>query len=473
MANILVVDDDLNICGLLEDVFEPTEHTVSTAHNIADTLAMAKSMEFDVVFLDVKMPDGNGLDIMPNLRRGPGQPEVVIMTGFGSPDGAEMAIASGAWDYFQKPPSINQFLLTFERALQYREQKSQVRTVVCLDRTGMVGESSQIRECLDMVAKCAGTDASVLVTGETGTGKEVFARALHRNSPRSEAPFVVVDCASLPENLLSSFLFGHVKGAFTGADRDTEGLIKQADKGTLFLDEIGELPLDMQKVLLRVLQEKRFRPVGGGVEQTSDFRLLAATNRDLEALVEGGGFREDLYFRLKTFQITVPPLRERREDIPLLVASHLSKLFRRYDIAVKGINQDFLQVLEEHDWPGNVRELLNVLEVSVVEAGDSHNLFAIHLPRELRAQVLRGTMAVESDDPVNMEITEVFSRNDGKIPSLKDYRAQVADKADKIYLQHLLERAGNDISNAMRIAGLGKSSMYNLLKKHNISLKTS
>jgi two-component system NtrC family response regulator len=470
VADILVVDDETSICGLLQRFFQNLGHNVQIAGTLADGLAKAASQELDIVFLDVRLPDGDGLESIPLFTRGPGNPEVVIMTGWGDKDGAELAMASGAWDYFQKPPSISQFVFTLERALQYRQQKlPSRRELVNLDREGLVGESRPMKQCLQRLAEAASSEANALITGDTGTGKELFARILHRNSSRCEKPMVVVDCASLPDNLIESFLFGHVKGAFTGADRPRQGLVKQADCGTLFLDEIGELPLELQKRLLRVLQERRYRPVGSDSEETSDFRLVAATNRDLSEMVSQGLFREDLYFRLKAFQINIPPLRERKKDIPDIARYHLDNLCQRYKIPRKGVSQDFLMILEGYDWPGNVRELFHALETAISQARDEPNLFSKHLPSDLRAKVAWDVATENAPVPPKKD----FSGDVGVpvLSTFKEHRGQVVDRAEKDYLNQLIIQAGGNLSQAMEISGLGRTRLYNLMKKHNISPK--
>ncbi|MEE4240678.1 MAG: sigma-54-dependent Fis family transcriptional regulator, partial [Desulfopila sp.] len=267
---------------------------------LKEGVTTAENDAWDVVLLDIHMPDGNGLEHVPQIVKGRHEPEVIIVTGDGAPDGAERAIHGGAWTYIEKINVIRDLPLHLMRALQYREEKQRARSVpVILKRKNIIGDSEPMQRCFEDLVKAAASDVNVLITGETGTGKEVFARAVHENSARATGNFVVVDCASLPENLIESALFGHIKGAFTGADGSRKGLIKHADKGTLFLDEVGELPPSMQKTFLRVLQERRFRPIGAEREIGSDFRLLAATNRNLEEMVSQGLFREDLLYRLK------------------------------------------------------------------------------------------------------------------------------------------------------------------------------
>ncbi|MDD5167173.1 MAG: sigma-54 dependent transcriptional regulator, partial [Syntrophales bacterium] len=284
MANILIIDDDQMLCNAMSMKFKMMEHRVSCALTLEDGVREANRNSFDVVYLDVRLPDGNGLDALSIIRKMDDPPEVIIMTGSGDPDGAELAIKNGAWDYIEKPSSINNMILPLVRALQYRDVKLATKPSMKLNRDGIIGNSIPMRACLDQVAEASGSNANVLLSGETGTGKELFAWAIHNNSSRSQRNFVVVDCAALSETLVESMLFGHEKGAYTGADKTKEGLIKQADGGTLFLDEVGELPFSIQKSLLRVLQEHRFRPLGSNHEIGSDFRLVAATNRNLDEM---------------------------------------------------------------------------------------------------------------------------------------------------------------------------------------------
>ena len=315
MGNILIIDDDQMICETLADAVKGLGHEVSFALTLEDGLRQARKREYDVVFLDVRMPDGNGLQALPKLRETPSMPEIIIITGYGDVRGPELAIRNGAWDYIQKPSSKKEMLLPLIRALQYRQEKKAKKAPMALNMSGIVGSNPLMLTCYDLLAQTAQSDVNVLLTGETGTGKELFARAIHQNSSRSAHNFVVVDCTVLPETLVESMLFGHEKGDFTGADKQQEGLIKQADKGTLFLDEVGELPRVVQKSFLRVLHERRFRPLGSKREIASDFRLLAATNRNLDQMVRQEQFRQDLLYRLRSLTIDLPPLRERKGDI--------------------------------------------------------------------------------------------------------------------------------------------------------------
>ncbi|MCW8858291.1 MAG: sigma-54 dependent transcriptional regulator [Deltaproteobacteria bacterium] len=470
MAKILIVDDDEMMCSTLAALVERKDHEATSAMTLQEGVALATAGNFDVVFLDVNMPDGNGLDVLPQIETSPSAPEVIIVTGFGDPNGAELAIKSGAWDYIEKGFSIKEITLSLERALQYRHEKQEVahsHKTVPLKRDNIIGSSMALNRCLELVAQSAESDANVFITGETGTGKELFARAVHENSLRSKENFIVVDCTALPETLVESLLFGHEKGSFTGADRAQDGLVRQAHRGTLFLDEVGELPMSLQKAFLRVLQEHRFRPLGSNIEVTSDFRLIAATNRDLDAMVEEGTFRNDLLFRLRSFIIELPPLRERPDDIKALARYHIDRFCDQSGVASKGFSPEFLEMLVSYPWPGNVREFVNALDRTLATARFDQTLYPKHLPSHLRVQVRLAEM--ENDAAVGQGDVGRAVR---KLPKLQDFRDSVYAEAEKQYLRDLMEITQSDIAEACRISGLSQSRLYALLKKSNISRNT-
>ncbi|MBW1961801.1 MAG: sigma-54-dependent Fis family transcriptional regulator, partial [Deltaproteobacteria bacterium] len=304
--------------------------------------------------------------------------------------------------------------------------------------------------------------ASVLITGETGTGKELVAHAIHHNSSLAENPFVVVDCAALPGSLVESILFGHERGAFTGADKARVGLIKQADGGTLFLDEVAELPIDVQSRFLRVLQEKRFRPVGSKQEVKSDFRLLAATNRNLKRMVREGTFREDLLFRLQAMVVDLPPLRERTEDIRDLAFYYTARICDRYGIGIKGFSPEFFETLTTYNWPGNVRELINALEQSIAVAHDEPTLFPIHLPDHIRIQM---AYALLDKKVPKKHYAKKISKNKEFIPKLR----KLLEITEQQYLEDLMSITKGNVRDACRISGLSRSRFYDRLKKYNIA----
>jgi two-component system NtrC family response regulator len=462
MANILVVDDDKNICLVVDHLIRQMGHEVETAHTLAEGRIKAAKQNFAAILLDVNLPDGNGLSSIPDFRDLASNPQIIIITGEGSMEGAELAIEAGAWDYIQKPLTATEIIMTLKRVLQYTDEKQTPKTSVILNIEGIIGQSPLMKRSYDLLAKAAAHDSTVLITGETGTGKELFARAIHANSSRHDCAFVVIDCASLPETLVESTLFGHEKGAFTGAEKKKNGLIKEADGGTLFLDEVGELPLTMQKSLLRVLQEKSFRPVGSNQELQSDFRLIAATNRDLADMAAQGHFRKDLLFRLQTINIDLPPLRKRAEDIGELALHYIKQFSNRYGLGIKGISPEFLSALGNYSWPGNVRELINALERALSLAKDDATLFPIHLPPALRKHLARETI-VKSKEAINTPLTATDLHKD-----LLPLR-ELLEETEKQYLVDLIAFTRGDIPEACRISGISRTRLYEKLKKFAIS----
>ncbi len=492
MANVLIIDDDELICEMVCDYITRIGHSANYAHTLSEGLKIVENNNFDVVFLDMGLPDGNGLEAIDVIHTAPSKPEVIIITGAADADSAELAILNGAWDYLQKPLSLKEITLPLKRVIQYRENyKLAKQSAIVLKREGIIGNSNQLHECLNIIAQAANNDANVLISGETGTGKELFARALHANSSRAEGNFVVVDCAALPESLKESALFGHTKGAFTGADQSAEGLVRQADGGTLFLDEIGELSLTLQKIFLRVLQERKFRPVGSKYEITSDFRLVAATNRDLEQMVNDNHFRSDILYRLKTISLNLPPLRQHTEDIKEIILYHSNRICGKLNIEEKGFSPGFVNNLCVYNWPGNIRELINTLEGAISMAQNEPILFPKHLPDNIRIQVIRSNVDHrKNQNPPQLHAYSVQRnttnrRNDNgdfsKVDLLNqpeeiesnhlslETREAAIEKADKKYLQTLMIHTQGNIKESCRISGLGRTRLYTLLKKYNIS----
>lgn len=461
MAKILIIDDDQLLCESLTCKLQDMGHEVLCAYSLQEALHVTQKEDIDVVYLDVRLPDGNGLEKIPQITNSKSEPEVIIMTGQGDPDGAELAIKNGAWDYLEKPSALNKMILPLVRAIQYRDIKKAKKTPVVLRREDIVGNSPPMRTCLDQIAQASVSDLSVLITGATGTGKELVAWAIHNNSSRSDHDFVVVDCASLSETLVESVLFGHEKGAYTGADKSHVGLIKQADHGTLFLDEIGELPLSIQKSFLRVLQMHRFRPLGSKKEINSDFRVIAATNRNLDEMVANGLYRSDLLYRLRSFQIELPSLQDHKEDIVELFMFHMDKICKHYGARGKLLSPEFLDILQAYPWPGNVRELVNAVELSLSAARHESMLFPKHLPTHIRVFSARENVKTN-----NVTKDGLTVQQNGTIAKWQDYRETAMVNIGKDYLHNLLSQTGDDINEACKLSGLSRSRLYDLLKKY-------
>ena len=466
MATVLIVDDNQSLCQALAIEISKLGHTVEHFQKLAQGMRAARNDSYDVIFLDVGLPDGNGLDALEILRQMPHNPEVIIITGQAEVSGARLAIESGAWDYVEKGASLDDMILPLKRALQYRSEWQKTKKAVSLKREGIVGESAGIVECLDLVAQGATSDLPVCISGETGTGKELFAWAIHANSPRRDNNFVVVDCAALPATLVESVLFGHEAGAFTGAAKRTDGLIKKADGGTLFLDEVGELPLSLQKSFLRVLQEHSFKRVGGRQEISSDFRVIAATNRDLPRLARERGFREDLLYRLNALAIRLPALRDRGRDLELLASHHLSQSSHHQDKERKGYTLEFLAALTAYEWPGNVRELFNVIDQAVLSAGDRPTLFPVDLPPQIRLKATVNSLSDQAKTRITSDLDP-----DRPLPHLKEARDEAMNRFEADYLLRLMGDTDFDINAASELAGLSKPRLYELLRKYDISKK--
>ncbi len=369
-ARILVVDDERSMQEFLEIFLRSEGYEVATAGDVASARAHVEGNDFDVVITDVQMPDGSGIDLLHSVHDTSPDTVVIVITAFASTETAIAAMKQGAYDYITKPFKVDEMRIVVEKALEKKllsaenkRLRSELRSHE-RDRS-IVGNSPVMQRVYDLVAQVADTKANVLVTGESGTGKEMVARAIHQGGERRDKPFVVVNCAAIPENLLESELFGHVKGAFTGAVQSKAGLFEVADGGTLFLDEVGELPAPLQVKLLRAIQEKSFRRVGGTADQSADVRIVAATNRRLDEEVQAGRFREDLYYRLNVIEIPLPPLRERPDDVALLVDHFVAKYRDELGKPIEGCSEAALEKLLTYSFPGNVRELENVIERAV------------------------------------------------------------------------------------------------------------
>lgn len=472
MANVLIIDDDRVFCDFLSRKINRLGHNSLFSLTLSDGISMAFAKKFDVILLDVQLPDGNGIQAIPKLQELEESPEIIIITGSGDPDGAELAIECGAWDYVEKPSSIEAITLPLIRALEYRAEKNKNDIPrLLLKRDKIIGGSVEMESCLDQVIQASNSDVSVLIQGETGTGKELLARAIHENSRRCNEPFVVVDCGAIPESLVEGLLFGHEKGVFTGAEKKQTGLVDQANNGTLFLDEVGELPLSMQKAFLRVLQERRYRPIGSKQEKESDFRLISATNRQLEKMVKENQFREDLFYRIRSFLIQSPPLRDRSEDISELSMYHIARQCEKMKIPIKGFSPDFFEAINSYEWPGNVRELFNTLDSAMAAAGKQPILFPQHLPVKMRTKIAKSGLKHSSCQPLVEEtLSSVDAMPDESIETYKNFRDRLLEAGEKHYFLRVCKLSEGHVNNACTISGLSQSRLYYFMQKHGISL---
>ena len=467
VGKVLIIDDDLPIRDALARVVTRVGHEAEGARTLTEGLAKAHSGFYDLVLLDVRLPDGNGLDAIAGLHTSPGRPEVIVITGWGDPDGAEAAMRRGAWDYIEKPPTLQSMTGPLLAAMAYRKSRPQ-HTRGGFSWGGIAGGHPGRSAALEQAALAARSDANILLAGETGTGKELFARAIHDNSRRKEGPFVAVDCAALPTGLSESLLFGYERGAYTGADRPREGLILQAHMGTLFLDEVGELPESVQKTFLRTLQERKVRPVGGKTERPCDFRLVAATHRDLDAMTAHSEFREDLLSRLRGVVINLPPLKGHPEDVWAFARHFLGDCAKRLGASVKRLSPAVEAALAAYPWPGNIRELQNVMEGMVALAMDESELHPVHLPLHIRVHVARGQ--VKEKEKTRHALAGLQNKPqqdpDQPLPELKDYRRDM----ERLYLERLLAQSESSVATACRISGLSRSRLYALLKEHGLRI---
>jgi DNA-binding NtrC family response regulator len=383
IEKIIVLEDDPIVRRNLEQQLRQQRYDVASTETIAGARDLMARDTFDLIFLDVRLPDGEGTDLLRELQSQPLKPLVVMVTGFGSVESAVECMRNGAFDYMLKPFSFEQLQVTLKKAENFNQllKVNAYFSNAEEDNTSyeLQGQSQSMENLRQLIRKVARTQATVLIAGESGTGKELVARALYRQSPRANAPFIKVNCAAIPENLIESEFFGHEKGAFTGALNKREGRFELAHSGTILLDEISEISHQVQAKLLRVLQERELERVGGNRTIKVDVRVLATTNRRLEEAVERKEFRQDLYFRLNVVPIHVPPLREHKEDISFLAQQFMPRFARKHGVRVRGISDRCLSVLQSHNWPGNVRELQNVIERAVILCGDSGVLDPEHL----------------------------------------------------------------------------------------------
>jgi two-component system, NtrC family, nitrogen regulation response regulator NtrX len=443
---ILIVDDEKNIRTSLSRFFDLNGFQVSAAENGADAVEEVRKRSFDCIILDLKLPDIDGIQLLERIRTIDLYVPIILLTAHGNTARAVEAIKKGAFDFFEKPTDEEKLLIAVRNAHQLsrlnREKSDSFRE---LDRKyKLVGESAALQNVRDQIERVAGKNTRVLITGESGTGKELIAYAIHRKSPRRDQPFVKVNCAAIPQELFESELFGHEKGAFTGAVQQRTGKFEQADGGTLFLDEIGEIPLLLQPKILRALQENEIQRVGGQKEIQVDIRILAATNRKLDEEMRKGTFREDLYYRLNVFPIVIPPLRERRDDLPDLVSHFLVRVCEENNMKPMTIQKQALDELCRYDFPGNIRELRNLLE---------------------RLTILAASAEITVED-VHRVIPRNYEESDAKPRSLLYSRLE--DTERELILRTLEENRWH-ISKVARILGLERSHLYKKMKHYGIS----
>ena len=465
-SKILVVDDEAVIREGVKRILERSDMEVATSSGGRAALAMMQETDFDLVVTDLKMPGMNGIEVLKAIKVLQPEVPVIIITGYSTVDTAVEAMKNGAFDYIAKPFTPDQLTEKVTKALAQKAVltenlllKKELREHHGFDL--FIGESREMQKIYRRIIQVAPTDSTVLITGESGTGKEVVARAIHRNSPRRDNPFVAVDCTSLAENLLESELFGHVKGSFTGAIQTKTGLFKVADGGTLLLDEVANISLTTQAKLLRVLQEREITPIGGTHSVKIDIRLVAATNKNLRTLVEEGKFREDLFFRLNIIPIDLPPLRERKGDLPVLISHFLQKFSTSLGKELRGLSGEAKTFLNNYPFPGNVREVENIIERAVVLAeGDLIQLDDLELgyARNLESQAL----PAENLAPANLD-------------ELKEAKRQIREKAledvEKAFVISALERNHGNITRAAEETGMLRPNFQTLLKKLGISAR--
>lgn len=449
-GRILIVDDEPNMCQLLEDAMRMRDYEPASCGSADQALQLVHDSEFDVVLTDVKMPGSTGIQLCEQVANNRPDIPVVVMTAFGSMETAISAMRAGAYDFITKPIELDLLALSVSRAMAHGQLKDQIRRLKeelhSIEPLGeLIGNSEVMLKLFEQIRRVAKASTSVLITGESGSGKELVAQAIHRKSQRANGPFIAINCAALPENLLESELFGHSAGAFTGARESRKGLFVEADGGTLFLDEIGEMPQAMQSKLLRALEEQRVRPVGGNEEVAFDVRVISATNRDLELAVEEHRFREDLSFRINVIQLELPPLRARGADVLILAQHFLEHFAEKMDKPLNRISEAAADRMLAYNWPGNVRELRNVIERAVALASFDQ-LGEEDLPDKIRT--FRQTrFLVDGQDPSQLVALEEIERR---------------------YILHVLDSVQGNKSSAARILRLDRKTLYRKLKAYGI-----
>ncbi|MBP1746322.1 MAG: sigma-54-dependent Fis family transcriptional regulator [Deltaproteobacteria bacterium] len=445
LGKILVVDDDRNLVELIQMRLEKAGYDVVTSIHEEEAIEKAKGQLFDLAVVDLQLVNTDGISLMEDLHRIIPEMPVIILTAYGSIESAVDAIKRGAYSYLTKPFEHQDLLLQIQKAVENRRLTSEIERLKGLlgerfSFANVVTRSERMQKVLETISRIAPTESTVLLLGESGTGKDLIAKVIHLASERKDKPFVAINCAALPEALLESNLFGHEKGAFSGAVRTARGLFLQANEGTIFLDEIGDMPLSIQAKVLRVLQDKKFYPVGSEKLVGADVRIIVATNKNLEEQVKQGLFREDLYYRVHVIPIHLPPLRDRKEDIPLLVDHFLNKFREKVKKEIKGFSPQAMQKLMLHDWPGNVRELENIIEY---------------------AAAMTDTELINEDLIFQTKVIPAVTY----IKPLKEAK----DIFERGYLIYLLETCKGKVSEAAKMAGKYRADFYLLLKKHELN----
>jgi len=459
IPRILVVDDEMIVCESCKRILEEEGYEVEAALSGKEAFEKMKANSFDIVITDLKMPGIDGMEVLRTFRKEYPDSIIIMITGFSTVETAVEAMKLGAFDYIPKPFTPDEVSIVVKKAI---EKKSLMAENIYLRQElqekygfhNIVGKSKKMQEIYRIIAKVATTDSTVLIYGQSGTGKELIARAIHFNSPRREKQFVTVDCAVLSENLLESELFGHIRGSFTGAVATKPGLFEVADGGTVFLDEVGNISLSIQAKLLRVLQEREFTPVGGIKAKKVDIRLIAATNKELEKMIKEETFREDLYYRLNIVPIYLPALRERQEDIPVLAVHFLKKYAEEMGKKIKGFTPEAMEKLMRYPWPGNVRELENVIERTVVMIDDEMvRVEHLFLPGQQEKEILENQIPMTSDE-------------------LKEIKKQVREKAveeiERAFVLNALERHQWNVTRAAEEVGMLRPNFQALMRKYNL-----
>lgn len=454
MDKILIIDDEKSIIDLLTIVFEKEGYSVSTSLSAPRGIELIDKEDFDLILTDIKLPQMSGMDILKHVMDKTPTPNtpVIMITAYGTLKQAVAAFKNGAVDYIVKPFDIEELKIIVAQGLEKRKLKTEnIKLKQQLKEKNsfenIIGKNKKMKQIYDLIEKIADSDSTVLISGESGTGKEIAARAIHFNSRRQDRPFVSINCGALPENLLESELYGHVKGSFTGAIAHKKGMFETAEKGTIFLDEIGELSLFAQVKLLRTLQDKRIRRVGGNDEILIDVRIIAATNQDLKQRLDEGKFREDLFYRINVIAFEMPPLRERKDDIPLLVTHFLEKYCLKTGSKLKRIAPEVFNVFESYAWPGNVRELENTIE-RIVAIEERETVTIKSLPDEL--------LAPGKKSPKDFDLEPEFDLN------------ETLDEISKKYVVRALDLSSGRLKETAEILGVNYRSLRYLIEKHEV-----